>query len=163
MLKGEDENGRCSEKEEGIFWSKFGSLYTLSRSVLPCLQLHREEIYPGSVYGMQFIRAGTAPSLPSRGKCTVVQVQTCTQPSPSILGLWKTWQKRHFCLCREWLQSSCRALGSGAENGLVQCLCMAVVCSIPTVMGAHTVAINGVVFQTLLFTFKMMKLSSHSY
>lgn len=60
-------------------------------------------------------------------------------------------------------QSSCHALGSGAENGLVQCLCVTVVCSTPTLMGAHTVATNGVVFQTLLFTFKMMKLSSHSY
>lgn len=129
------------------------------------LQLHREEINPGSVYGTQCIRAGTAPSLPSREKCTM-QVKTCTQPSPNILGLWKTQQKRHFCLCREWLhrgaeQWSCLGLMNRKwARAVPLCGCSL---SIPTLMGAHSVATNGVVFQTPLFTFKMMKLSSHSY
>lgn len=136
----------------------FGASFSLHSAVpeSSCLQLHREGIHPGSEYGIRHIRAGTAPWCKCKPALSLPQ---------TFWGSGKPGRKG-IPPCRGWLHRGSRAAAvdwadgqrMGLDGARVQLLSVH-----PHTHGALTVATNGVVFQTLLFTFKMMKLSSHSY
>lgn len=150
-------------KEQGIVWSKVWSLCTvihpcvIMSAATPRRCLSRLCVLNARHQGRNRTQPALQAEMNHDAKCKSL-LRIFPRHSAALCSLT---EKAFLPLHRDSTRgthSSSYASGLWMENGLVGSLYMAV-CCICTLTRAHTVATNEIGFQTLFFTFKMMKLS----